>query len=66
MNPRNKRPTPSDLVPTAKAIKEMSYEEMEHLYYHRKQRIKPQTAAQPSEKGSSVWPASLRTYRNEL
>lgn len=43
MNPRNKRPTPSDLVPTAKAIKEMSYEEMETLYYHRKQRIQTQT-----------------------
>jgi hypothetical protein len=26
MNPRTKRPTASDLVPTAKAIKEMSYE----------------------------------------
>jgi aspartokinase len=66
MNPRTKRPTASDLVPTAKAIKEMSYEEMETLYYHRKQRMGQQTMAQPSEKGATVWPASLRTYRNEM
>lgn len=66
MNPRTKRPTASDLVPTAKAIKEMSYEQMEAMWQHRKERVQTQSAAQPSGKGSSVWPASLRTYRNEM
>ncbi len=41
MNPRTKRPTASDLVPTSKSIKEMSYEQMEALWYHRKQRLEP-------------------------
>jgi hypothetical protein len=39
MNPRTKRPTASDLVPTAKAIKEMSYEQMEAMWQHRKERM---------------------------
>jgi hypothetical protein len=38
MNPRNKRPTASDLIPTGKTIKEMSYEEMEVFYSQRKER----------------------------
>ena len=66
MNPRTKRPTATDLIPARKAIKEMTYEEMEALWQHRKERVQTQTAAQPSEKGATVWPASLRTYRNEM
>jgi hypothetical protein len=66
MNPRNKRPTASDLIPTGKAIKEMSYEEMEVFYSQRKEPVQTQAAEQQSEKGSNVWPDSIRTYRNEL
>jgi hypothetical protein len=44
MNPRTKRPTASDLVPTAKAIKEMSYEQMEAMWQHRKERVQTQSS----------------------
>ena len=43
MNPRTKRPTATDLIPTGKAIKEMTYEEMEALWQHRKERVQTQT-----------------------
>ncbi len=58
MNPRTKRPTASDLVPTAKAIKEMSYEEMEALYNHRNHRL--------NSKNDKAQVESIRTYRNEM
>lgn len=49
MNLRHKRLTPSDLVPNAKAVKELTFEQMEALYNHRKLRIQEQKkwTAQP-------------------
>ena len=60
INLRNKRPTAADLAPTSKAIKEMSYEQMETLWQHRKERLKPVKEKLRSE--SWIWSF---THENE-
>jgi hypothetical protein len=59
MNPRLKRPTASDLVPSTQETKKMTYEQMEALYEHRKQRTQQQTIKPRAEPSPEARPIAL-------